>query len=103
MSERDLLAGSLEHELSYDDEVRPEPGSDGPPVPADLEETGLTADFVSDLLLRTLYSVGSRRGADLEDELCLPFSILDEQLLSLQHRRLLDRNFADHTAPPPHP
>lgn len=61
-----------------------------PPVPDTLEDTGLSASFLTDLILRALYMQGSRTGAELEDVLKLPFHILDEQLLTLQQRRLVE-------------
>jgi predicted ATPase with chaperone activity len=63
---------------------------DFPPAPETLAETGLTANFVLDLLLKMLYEYGARSGAHLSDRIKLPFSILDEQLLTLQQRNLLE-------------
>lgn len=64
-------------------------GEDAPPVPSTIEDTGLTQEFVSDLMLKTLYSQGVLQGTELEDVVCLPFSILDDCLLDLQQRRLV--------------
>ncbi len=61
-----------------------------PPVPTTLEETGLDEAFVLDLILRTLYQHGATVGDRLERILRLPYSILDEPLLSLQQRRLVE-------------
>lgn len=61
-----------------------------PPVPEELEDTGLTAPTVSDLLLKTLYRSGARKGRELEDALRIPFSILDDLLLDLQQRHLVE-------------
>ncbi len=66
-----------------------QPGS-APPVPEMLEDTGLSAPFVSELILRALYMQGTRTGEELEELLKLPFHILDEQLLDLQQRRLVE-------------
>jgi len=79
--------------------VQPAPDTSGtldnlelemPRVPETLEETGLSAAFVSDLLLKTLYTHGARTGTQLEDSILLPFPILDDELLSLQQRRLVE-------------
>ena len=67
------------------------PNSGGtPPVPDSVEDTGLTAEFLMDLLLRTLYVQGARTGVALTETLRLPFTLLDDFLLTLQTRRLLE-------------
>lgn len=68
-----------------------DPGPGGrPPVPEDLDDTGLTAPTLSDLILKTLYRTGSRKGRALEAALRIPFHILDDLLLDLQQRHLLE-------------
>ena len=69
---------------------RPDPDDRNPPVPAALEETGLTDEFVTDLLLKTLYTQGSRTGQQLVEAVCLPFPVVDDQLLTLQQRRMIE-------------
>lgn len=64
--------------------------ADRPPVPESLEETGLSAAFVSDLLVRSLYGQGARTGDQLANLIRLPFPILDDELLTLQQRRLVE-------------
>ena len=61
-----------------------------PPVPENVRDTGLTGEAINDLLLKTLYVQGPRIGQQLVDAVGLPFSILDEQLLSSQQRRLVE-------------
>ena len=61
-----------------------------PPVPSSLEETGLSSEFVTDLLLKTLYVQGARTGAELAEFLKLPFPLLDDLLLDLQQRRYVE-------------
>jgi len=61
-----------------------------PPVPETLEDTGLSAAMVSDLILKTLYLSGSRTGMQLETFLRLPYAILDPLLMDLQQRRLVE-------------
>jgi predicted ATPase with chaperone activity len=70
--------------------VRPLPEPELPPVPEKLEDTGLSAEFLIDLILRTLYIQGARGGLELAEFLKLPFPILDDQLLSLQGRRMVE-------------
>ena len=61
-----------------------------PPTPEKLADTGLSADAVRDLLLKVLYVQGSRSGQYLADFLRLPFPLVDEELLTLQHRRFIE-------------
>ncbi len=61
-----------------------------PPVPETLEDTGLSHAFLSDLLLKTLYAQGARKGTQLEKSLRVSFSILDPLLMDLQQRRLVE-------------
>ena len=65
-------------------------GSPGPPLPAALAETGLSATFLADLAIKTLYVQGARTGDQLASFIRIPFSILDDLLLTLQQRRLLE-------------
>ena len=58
--------------------------------PTASQDTGLSAEFLMDLLLRTLYVQGARTGVALTETLRLPFTLLDDFLLTLQTRRLLE-------------
>ncbi|HEX7119416.1 MAG TPA: hypothetical protein VF212_11545 [Longimicrobiales bacterium] len=61
-----------------------------PPVPGNLRDTGLSAEAVIDLLLKTMYLQGAKTGQQLTEEVRLPFSLLDDLLLSLQQRMLVE-------------
>jgi len=61
-----------------------------PPVPAALEDTGLSESMLQDLMIKSLYDMGARTGEELRGVLKLPFSLLDEQLMDLQQRRLVE-------------
>ena len=61
-----------------------------PRAPATMRETGLTAELVIDLLLKMLYVQGARTGQQLTEGICLPFHLVDEQLLWLQERRFIE-------------
>jgi hypothetical protein len=61
-----------------------------PPVPEKLADTGLSADSVRDLILKALYVQGARTGQYLAEFLKLPFPLVDEELLTLQHRRFIE-------------
>lgn len=61
-----------------------------PPVPEALADTGLSSSLLQDLLLKSLYDIGARSGEELRQLIKLPFSLLDEQLMDLQQRRLIE-------------
>lgn len=61
-----------------------------PPVPETLEETGLTAGFIGDLLLKVLQVRGTASGAELAEVIRLPFIIIEDVLLELVQRRLIE-------------
>jgi predicted ATPase with chaperone activity len=61
-----------------------------PPTPEKLADTGLSADAVRDLLLKVLYVQGGQTGQYLTDFVRLPFPLVDEELLTLQHRRFIE-------------
>ncbi len=61
-----------------------------PRKPQTVADTGLTQEFITDLLLKSLYVQGAMSGQALTDAVCLPFPFVDEQLLSLQHRMMLE-------------
>jgi predicted ATPase with chaperone activity len=75
------------------------PASDAavPPSPMTLGDTGLTAGFVQELVLKVLYTHGPRRGQEISDTVRLPFALVDEELQTLQQRRLVEvRGTAGH-------
>jgi predicted ATPase with chaperone activity len=61
-----------------------------PPLPQTVEDTGLSEEFIIDLVLKTLYVQGARSGKQLTDSIKLPFPFVDDQLLSLQQRRMVE-------------
>ncbi|HXS23894.1 MAG TPA: hypothetical protein VN719_06680, partial [Gemmatimonadales bacterium] len=61
-----------------------------PLLPETIEATGLSAEFVVDLLLKTLYMQGARTGQQLMETVKLPFPFVDDMLLGLQQRRLAE-------------
>lgn len=63
----------------------------GPPrVPEVIGDTGLAPSLVSDLLVKLLGRRRAPTGAELADAACLPFGMLDDQLMELQRRRLIE-------------
>jgi predicted ATPase with chaperone activity len=62
-----------------------------PAEPASIEDTGLAADFLSDLALKIIYRRGSISGYEMADALKLPFTDLTEHLLNtLRHEHLIE-------------
>lgn len=61
-----------------------------PQVPRSLDEAGLSMPFVSDLLLKTLYSRGTCSGTELVRLVRLPFALLDDPLMDLQQRHMVE-------------
>jgi predicted ATPase with chaperone activity len=75
---------------AFDTRVVPEETPSRPPVPETVEDTGLTQEFITDLLLKTLYVQGARTGQQLMDVVRLPFDFVDHRMLDLQQRRLVE-------------
>ena len=75
---------------AFDTRVVPEETPSRPPVPETVEDTGLTLEFLTDLLLKTLYVQGARTGQQLMDVVRLPFDFVDHRMLDLQQRRLVE-------------
>ena len=60
-----------------------------PPVPVTLEDTGLTADKVEQLLLKCLYG-GEATGLALADQIRLPYGILEPLVERARAERLIE-------------
>ena len=68
-----------------------------PPAPETWAQVGLPREMVTDLLLKTLYQQGTVGGQALAELLRLPYGLLDELLLELQQRRMVEvRGTAGH-------
>jgi predicted ATPase with chaperone activity len=60
------------------------------PEPRSIEETGMNRGFLSDLALKTIYSVGELSGQDIAEQLRLPFSgVVEEALTFLKREQLV--------------
>jgi len=58
--------------------------------PRSIEETGMNRGFLSDLALKTIYSVGELSGQDIAEQLRLPFSgVVEEALTFLKREQLV--------------
>src|SRR4051812_2092736 len=63
---------------------------EAPSAPETLLQTGLTLGFLSDMVLRTLYTRGGMLGLDLARLLCLPFKVIEEALGFLKHEKCVE-------------
>ena len=66
------------HHVSLDWENTALP--EAPTAPETLQEAGLTLTFLSDLLMRVMYTRGAMLGLDLARFVCLPFKVIEEAL-----------------------
>lgn len=73
-------------QLDWDGGTAPE----APSSPDTLQESGLTLSFLSDLLLRSLYTRGSMLGLDLSRLLCLPFKVIEEAITFLKNEKCIE-------------
>jgi hypothetical protein len=64
--------------------------SETPRAPRTAEETGLSAAFLFDLTLKTLYYQNEMRGTEIAEALRLPFNVLEETLEALKRERLIE-------------
>ena len=73
--------------------AQPEPATDGaavaPVAPATLEETGLTPDLFTQLLVKTLYT-GEATGTALAERLCVAYAILERIVEAARVEKLLE-------------
>jgi len=65
------------------------PRAAAPPVPATLEDTGLGADLIEQLIVKTLYG-GEATGLALAERLRLPFAILEPIIERIRFERLIE-------------
>jgi predicted ATPase with chaperone activity len=63
---------------------------EAPSAPESLQQTGLTLGFLSEMVLRTLYTRGGMLGLDLARLICLPFKVIEEALGFLKHEKCIE-------------
>jgi hypothetical protein len=61
-----------------------------PRAPRTAAETGLSASFLFDLTLKTLYYQSEMRGFEIAEALRLPFAVVEESLETLKRERLIE-------------
>lgn len=64
--------------------------SEAPTAPDSLKQSGLSLNFLSELLLRTLYVQGTMLGLDMARALCLPFRVIEESLKFLKDEKCIE-------------
>jgi predicted ATPase with chaperone activity len=72
--------------MDWDGAALPE----APSAPENLQESGLTLPFLTDLILRTIYNRGGMLGLDLARFLCLPFKVIEEPPRFLKDEKCLE-------------
>jgi hypothetical protein len=65
------------------------PGGIVPPVPETVEESGLPASMLEQLILKLLYTRGEMLGRDLSEAMGLKFSLIEDFLEYLKHQHLI--------------
>jgi predicted ATPase with chaperone activity len=60
-----------------------------PAEPKTIEETGLTATIIENLIVKFVMLIGSASGRRISEQVCLPFGLLDPMFQSLRQRQLL--------------
>jgi len=60
-----------------------------PAEPKSIEETGLTAAVIENLILKYVLMMGSAAGRQIADNICLPFGLIEPIYNSLRQRQLL--------------
>jgi predicted ATPase with chaperone activity len=63
---------------------------EAPGAPENLQQTGLTSGFLTNMILRTLYVRGGMLGLDLARLLCLPFKVIEESLGFLKNEKAIE-------------
>ncbi|MET0401346.1 MAG: ATPase [Cystobacter sp.] len=61
-----------------------------PAQPRTLEESGLTASMVEELVLKAIFYAGEMRGMDIANRLKLPTSVVDDVLEGLRRQKYID-------------
>jgi predicted ATPase with chaperone activity len=61
-----------------------------PPAPEDVQSTGLDLNFIADLSLKHIISMGEFRLSDLSERIGLPINIIDEAIELLRREKLIE-------------
>ena len=61
-----------------------------PARPETVEETGLTHEFLTELVLKHLYVRGAKSGTELARSICLLFPLIEPAITDLRQRRMIE-------------
>jgi predicted ATPase with chaperone activity len=81
-----MVSNSKSVALDWDGAGVPE----APSAPDSLKQSGLSLSFLTDLLLRVLYTRGTMLGLDLARFTCLPFKVIEEALKFLKDEKCVE-------------
>jgi predicted ATPase with chaperone activity len=81
-----MVSNSKSVALDWDGAGVPE----APSAPESLKQSGLSLSFLTDLLLRVLYTRGTMLGLDLARFTCLPFKVIEEALKFLKDEKCVE-------------
>jgi hypothetical protein len=81
-----MLANTKSVSMEWDSAGMP----DAPSAPDSLKQSGLTVNFLNDMILRTLYARGVMLGIDLSRFLCLPFKVIEDSLKFLKDEKCVE-------------
>jgi len=70
-----------------------------PPAPLSVEETGLDAGLLLDLVLKTVYFAGNPSGAEVAERMTLPIGVVQEILTLLRRDHLCEVTGGSGTSP----
>ncbi|WNG27333.1 ATPase [Cystobacter fuscus] len=88
--ERRTSTGTMRRVLSPEGGEPPEGARFWPAQPRTLEESGLTASMVEELVLKAIFYAGEMRGMDIANRLKLPTSVVDDVLEGLRRQKYID-------------
>src|SRR5438132_3216134 len=81
-----MVANTKSVALDWDGAGMPE----APTAPDSVKQAGLTLSFLTDLLLRVLYTRGTMLGLDMARFTCLPFKVVEEALKFLKDEKCVE-------------
>ncbi len=71
------------------------PAPEAPATPDSIRESGLSASFIADMILRIIYTRGPQVGRDVATFLCLPFKLVRDPLVFLKNEKCVQVDGGD--------
>jgi predicted ATPase with chaperone activity len=81
-----MISAARAYDIDWEGSGLPE----APAAPENIKESGLSVGFLTDMVLRTLYTNGGMLGLDLARFLCLPFKVVEEPLRFLKDEKCVE-------------